>query len=637
MCICIYFLCVHILFALGYNKYIPAPAMIPSCCVHRPVMMKQLVDAVLSDLFDPNCTTVCATVHGDQGCGKSTLVNALCHQREIKEHFKDGFLFIQLGTHPDTCTKLSQLYHLLTNKELKAKEDTGNMDIVISELRHVTAFYFRYLLVIIEDLWDITDIEPYLSAFSNCKVVVTTQDSSLVTDIPSSTYIEVAHMEKREALSMLYKGIVDISIQLPKESVKCLENLVVDLRLWPMYLYLVRGQIIHHMKFQKMQFPDALEMVTRKLSNCGLGIYADNEQRLNRKHAEKPCIECTIQMLDDTERNRLLSVIFYAGVRHPLPKPVVERIWEISAVNASKLFTKLEHCSIFLCSDIYTAPSNVELTCIQVHPIIAQHVLDNTDSLRVIQMWPLKSLMLPLIHDELQLSFPQYSEDDRSDVEEYLKDTCKRLDHRWLAENVMYLTRGAFYDPHFIIYQLKCLQLRIRGRPDLVPDETVRLITDECVKVLKGLPRKLSMFNRKFDRLLFENDYDGLIDLFDKTCTDTAVAKAAEKCVRLFESVAEYCHNVILDWINDARQQLQLLLSQYHENTLLILPQAKLYIELRKDIIEALVSDTRKWPSLSKFVKSELKERLAAIECDCKNKTQEVSSKHIHQKLKRAL
>ena len=62
-----------------------------------------------------------------------------------------------------------------------------------------------------------------------------------------------------------------------------------------------------------MQFADALQMVTRKLSNCGLGIYADDKQRHDRKHAEKPCIECTIQMLDDIERNCLLSVIFYAG------------------------------------------------------------------------------------------------------------------------------------------------------------------------------------------------------------------------------------------------------------------------------------------------------------------------------------
>ena len=596
--------------------------------------MKELANAVLSDQFDPNCTTVCATLHGDEGCGKSTLMNALCHQREIKKHFKDGFLFVHIKAHTDICTKLSQLYHLLTNKELKMKEDTGNTDIVISELRHVTGFYFRYLLVIIEDMWDITDIEPYLSAFSNCRVVVTTQESSLITDIPSSTYIEVSHMERREAFSMLYKGIVDISVQLSKESAKCLEKLVDDVRSWPMYLYLVRGQIMHHVKYQKMPFSDALEMVTRKLSNCGLGIYADDRQQSSRRHAEKPSIECSIQMLDDSERNRLLSVIFYAGVGCPLPKPVVEKIWEISVVNAGKLFTKLEDCGIFLCSDIYTAPCNIELTCVQVHSVMAQYVINKTDSLRVIQLWPLKSLVLPLIHDELQLSFLQYSDNDQSEVEEYLKNTCKRIDHKWLAENVMYLTRGSFYDPHFIIYQLKCLKLRIRGRSDLVPDETVQLITDECIKILQGLPNKVSMFNRRFEGLLFENDHEGLLNLFTKFCTDNVVAKAAEKCERLFDSVAEYCHNVTLDWIKDAKEQIQLLLSDYHENALLILPQAQLYIELRKKIIEALSSDTRKWKSLSEYVKLELKKDLANVESKCKNKTRDISSKHIHQKLK---
>ena len=379
--------------------------------------MKQLVNAVLSEKFDPNCNTVCAAVYGDEGCGKSTLMNELCHHCDIQKHFKDGFLFIQLGANPDTCTKLSQLYHLLTNMKFKAKEDRSNMDIVISELRHVTGFYFRYLLVIIEDISDINDIYSYLSAFSNCKVVATAQKLSIISYIPSLEYIDISRMKRNEALSMLYKGIVDISIHLPRESARCLERLVDDLHLWPLYLYLVRGQIIHHVKFQKLQFADALEMVAQKLSNCGLGIYADDKQRHDRKHAENPCIECTIHMLDDMEKDCLLSVIFYAGAGCPLAKSVVEKIWDISDKNASKLFTKLEDSSIFLCSDIYTAPCNVKQTCVQVHPVLGQYVLDNTDPLRVIQLWPLKTSMLPLIDDELQLSFPQYSEEDQSDVE----------------------------------------------------------------------------------------------------------------------------------------------------------------------------------------------------------------------------
>ena len=72
------------LLPLGY-KYIPAPPAFPPCCVHRPAIMKQLVDAVLNQNF------------------------------------------VHLGTPPDTCTKLSQLYNLLTNEE-----GAGDMHIIIS-------------------------------------------------------------------------------------------------------------------------------------------------------------------------------------------------------------------------------------------------------------------------------------------------------------------------------------------------------------------------------------------------------------------------------------------------------------------------------------------------------------------------
>ena len=49
----------HISIALACSTLRPA---IPPYCVHRPALMKHLVYAVLSQKFDPNRTTVCATV-----------------------------------------------------------------------------------------------------------------------------------------------------------------------------------------------------------------------------------------------------------------------------------------------------------------------------------------------------------------------------------------------------------------------------------------------------------------------------------------------------------------------------------------------------------------------------------------------
>jgi len=619
-------------FLPGY-EYLPPPPVFPPCHVARQELMKHLFDAVLCCEIDSSTITICANVVGCAGSGKSTLMKALCHQTKIKNYFKDGFLFVHLGAHPDPSTTLSQLYYLLTKKEIKAKEDNGHLDVIVSELRHITANYFSHLLVIIEDVWDSIELEWYTTAFSNCKVIATMQDQSIADEIPSYNCIEMPQMETSEAVIMLTNGISDISVQLPKQSADCLEKLVVDLQLCPLLLYLVRGQLLHHSAFQNMSFSDALEIVVRKLHNCGLAAIGHSDMANKQKHAEKACIDCTVQMLDDTEKSRLLSVVFYAGTGNPIPQTVVEEMWEVGKREYKNLYAKLEECSLFLSCESYVAPTNVKIACVQVHPVVAKYLIDNTDTLKVLQVWPMKSLMLPMIRHQLQLCLPKDNRSSQRDLDDFLRDTCVRIDHEYLAENVAYLVRGAFYDPHLIIYQLTCLNLRVRNRPDLVPDKNVQLITDECKKILQDAPNKMRDFNREFEKLLFENDHDGLITLFEKLCTDNPVTKTASKCVALFKNVADFCHNMVLHWINDANEQLQLLLLEYHENTCLILPQLKIYIKLRQNIVRSLTVDSTKWRKLKEYTETELSKELEAVENTCKIKTQHISTKYLHQKL----
>ena len=275
----------------GYG-YLPPPPLFPSCHIARQGLIKRLFDAVLVPEFDSSTITICASIIGGAGSGKSTLMTALCHQTEIKNFFKDGFLFVHLATHPDPSTTLSQLYYLLTKKEIKTKEDNGHLDVIISELRHITANYFSHLLVIIEDVWDSIELEWYTTAFSNCRVIATMQDQSIADEISSSHYIEMPPMETSEAVMMLTNGISDISVPIPKQSADCLEKLVVDLQLCPLLLYLVRGQLLHHSTFQNLSFNDALEIVVRKLHNCGLAAIGHSDMTNKQKRAEKACIDC---------------------------------------------------------------------------------------------------------------------------------------------------------------------------------------------------------------------------------------------------------------------------------------------------------------------------------------------------------
>ena len=103
---------------------------------------------------------------------KTSIVTALCHHPVIKEQFKDGVVFVELGPHAtDPCMKLSQLYHLLTGQCFKQ----GNINHSKQKINYLTSLYCRNFLVIIDDVWRVEDTVPIVKAL----ILATVKYSSL--------------------------------------------------------------------------------------------------------------------------------------------------------------------------------------------------------------------------------------------------------------------------------------------------------------------------------------------------------------------------------------------------------------------------------------------------------------------------
>jgi len=99
----------------------------------------------------------------------------------IKEQFKDGVVFIELGPQAtDPSMKLSQLYHLLAGEYLK-QGDINQAEHEIKQLSNLC----HNLLVIIDDVWHVEDAEPIVKAFSHCKIVLTTRMNDIEQYIPT--------------------------------------------------------------------------------------------------------------------------------------------------------------------------------------------------------------------------------------------------------------------------------------------------------------------------------------------------------------------------------------------------------------------------------------------------------------------
>ena len=248
------------------------------------------------------------TITGAGGFGKTTIVTALCHHSVLKQHFTDGFLFVELGPQAtDPSIKLSQLYHLLTDQHLKQ----GDINHAEQEINLLTSAYCRNLLIIIDDVWYVEDAEPFVKAFSNCKIILTTRMNDIEQFIPTKESVKVGPMEESESISLLTYKIINTS-RLSQEDLSLLTELVQDVHLWPILLCLVRGQILHSLKQYSLSYHDAIMKVQEKLHDKGLVAFDKNiigNAHKSRNYAVKVCMEVTLELLTDPLSDKIKSLI----------------------------------------------------------------------------------------------------------------------------------------------------------------------------------------------------------------------------------------------------------------------------------------------------------------------------------------
>jgi len=86
--------------------------------VCRQHLLDNIIFKLCQSTADPNKYGTSLTLTGAGGFGKTSIVTALCHHPVIKEQFKDGVVFIELGPQAtDPRMKLKGIYMLLTDKQ----------------------------------------------------------------------------------------------------------------------------------------------------------------------------------------------------------------------------------------------------------------------------------------------------------------------------------------------------------------------------------------------------------------------------------------------------------------------------------------------------------------------------------------
>ena len=563
----------------------------PQTHIPRPILLEELSSKVCGASLNSNCYETTVTVTGAGGFGKTTLVTAVCYHPAVKKQFTDGFILVELGPQAtDPTIKLSQLYHLITGSYL-SQCDINQAE---QEIRQLTKDHNNFL-VIIDDVWHVEDAEPIVKAFCNCKIVLTTRMSNLVQFIPTKETVEVGEMEKDEALSLLTHGVINGQL-LPSDA--CLLNeLAEDLHLWPLLLSLVKGQLSHNLKQYKLSVHNAIRNMQIQLRDKGLtGFDKNNIDRVNssRKFAVKVCIDITLELLSSTISNKMKTLILFTGIGTSSPVAILHCLWKVSEQKANDITDTLwAYGLIQFIQKAIPMCVNTQ-TCIEVHAVISQYVIDSMNSAQVASLTPFAdSSIYRSVDKGLVQSFQQsYGIKDVTllNPAEYLKFIQSEIEHVQLPTSLKMINMRTVLDPHIIILMLQQIQAMLMDSPDILAllAETISNLKTDCDELLKDVHKLSRKLNQKAQCCMHEKRYENLIQTIENYCTNYPVSTIAVSCLTMVKSIP--CNYVLgLDERTTTWSEiLYRMAPDYHYITHMTLPRIELYSKLHRQITDAL-------------------------------------------------
>jgi WD40 repeat protein len=300
------------------------PFMVPSMpegFVERPEEFGRLKAALLDSEGDAIAIT--ATLRGAGGFGKTVLAQALGHDDDIQDAFYDGILWLTLGERPNLVEKLSGLLGSL-NETVPPIHDIG---LATNKLRELLEN--RHCLLIIDDVWTESHLQPFLDgAPQTARLVTTRRDDILPTSV---VRVPVDAMTEVEGVELISWGIGEVT-----GAEHAALHVLAKERLgeWPVIIRLVNGFLRRERERGVMPL-DAIRQANERLDRKGL-TYFDRSDEKARAAAVESTIRAGLDYLVEElgrgrdpkvyndERYRELAV-FPGDV--DIPTGTVARLW----------------------------------------------------------------------------------------------------------------------------------------------------------------------------------------------------------------------------------------------------------------------------------------------------------------------
>jgi GTPase SAR1 family protein len=197
--------------------------------VARPELAEALVSAVLAHDVGPMVVT--AGLVGAGGVGKTTLARMVAHDPRVRAEFTDGVVWLTLGEDtggPDLAAKLVSLARLF---------DPGAPEVAIPLAAGGIlgrALEGRRMLLVIDDVYSVAQVEPFLIGGSYVVRLFTTRNRGVLP--AEASQVRVDQMAEGEARKLLTAGLPPLPSELVAEALRAAGR-------WPVLLSLVHDAV----------------------------------------------------------------------------------------------------------------------------------------------------------------------------------------------------------------------------------------------------------------------------------------------------------------------------------------------------------------------------------------------------------
>ncbi|MCX6599800.1 MAG: NB-ARC domain-containing protein, partial [Acidobacteria bacterium] len=192
------------------TTHVTAPPL-PRNYIVRHDELARLRAAVLAD--EPGPSVALTALKGMGGIGKTILAQALSRDPVIQEAYPDGVVWVTVGQDPA---------HSLLNRMQQIRLALGDEPGANESELHCTNCYRttlrdRAALVIVDDVWRVQDIEPFLAESPRSRLLFTTRDGDIA-NATQATLHEAGLLTLEESRALLARSSGLGDAPLPSEA-----------------------------------------------------------------------------------------------------------------------------------------------------------------------------------------------------------------------------------------------------------------------------------------------------------------------------------------------------------------------------------------------------------------------------------